>query len=103
MAGEITPRAAGWACGAARSATPAQSKLLHSAFILLHGWAVRGRGEGRGVRCTRGWFRIATASIPWHYRWGERGRWHSANGKWQTEGVGGRHARRHWSELWHGS
>jgi hypothetical protein len=65
--------------------------------------AVRGRGEGRGVRGTRGWFRVATAAIPSHYRWGTRERWHSANGKWQTEGVGGRHARRHWRELWHGS
>ena len=59
--------------------------------------------EGNGVRCTRGWFRIATASIPWYYRWGTRERWHIADGKWQIESVGGRRARRHWRELWHGS
>ena len=60
-------------------------------------------GGGKAVRCTRGWFRVATASAPWHYRWGARAKWHMANAKWQTEGVGGRHGRRHWSELWHGS
>jgi hypothetical protein len=60
-------------------------------------------GGGKAVRCTRGWFRIATASIPSQYRWGTRDSRHIANGKWQTEGVGGRHGRRHWRELWRGS
>jgi hypothetical protein len=65
--------------------------------------AAGARAEGMGVRCTRGWFRVATASIPSHYRWGTPERWHIANGKWQNEGVGGRHSRRHWRELWRGS
>ena len=65
--------------------------------------AAGSRAEGMRVRCTRGWFRVATASIPSYYRWGTRERWHIANGKWQIEGVGGRHTRRHWRELWHGT
>src|ERR1035438_2310673 len=36
----------------------------------------RQRGGGRGVRCTREWFRSATLSLPWQYRWGTRERWH---------------------------
>jgi hypothetical protein len=65
--------------------------------------AAGSRAEGMGVRCTRGWFRVATASIPYYYRWGTRESRHIAKGKWQTEGVAGRHTRRHWRELWHGS
>jgi hypothetical protein len=76
---------------------------LHNAGGARRAIVGRRIGEGRGVRCTRGWFRVGAASLPCHYRWGERGRRHSANGKWQMAGVGGRHAKRHWRELWHGS
>ena len=73
---------------------------LHGAGVVREDGAARRRGEGKGVRCTRGWFRVATASIPSHYRWGTRERWHIANGKGHTEGIGGRHRARHWRELW---
>jgi hypothetical protein len=46
-------------------------------------------GDGKGVRCTRGWFPIGAVSIPCRYRWGTQERWHMADGKWQREGVGG--------------
>ena len=59
--------------------------------------------EGNGVRCTRGWSRIATASIPSRYRWGTRERWHFAHVKGQAAGVGGRQTRRHWRESRRGS
>jgi hypothetical protein len=61
----------------------------------------RQRGGGRDARCTREWFRSATLSLPSHYRCGERRKRQIANGRWQNDGVGGRH--RHWRELWHGS
>jgi hypothetical protein len=76
---------------------------LHSAGGARRAVVGRRIGEGRSVRCTRGWFRIATASIPSQYRRGTRERWHIANGRWQNEGVAGKHTRRHWRELWRGS
>jgi hypothetical protein len=76
--------------------------LSGSEGLRQDGAAVSGP-EGLGVRCTRGWFRVGTVAAPWHYRSGERAGWHIANGKWQTECVGGRHPGGHWRELWQGT
>jgi hypothetical protein len=106
-AGEIAGRGARVALnglnGSTQSPKLQEVNELHGVSDVREGWAVRRRGEGRGVRCTREWFRIAAAAISSHYRWGTQGEGHIANGKWQIEGVAGRRSRRHWRELWHGS
>jgi len=58
-------------------------------------------GEGNGVRCTRGWFRIATVTIPSHYRWEAHGRRQKAECRMHTA-MGG-HWNGHRNELWRGS
>ena len=76
---------------------------LHRAGGAHEDGAARGCREGKGVRCTRGWFRVGAAAVPSHYRWDTQGKGHIANGKWQIGGVVGRRSRRRWRELWHGS
>ena len=78
-------------------------KGLHRAGGAQEDGAAGRCGEGKVLRCTRGWFRNGSASIPLRYRWRTRESWHIANGRWQHEGVVGKHTRRHWRELWHGS
>jgi hypothetical protein len=59
-------------------------------------------GGGKPVRCTRGWFRIATASIPSQYRWQARGRRQKVECRKEKAGRTWGRQNRHWRELWHG-